>query len=328
MISRRDLITLVGRAAAAWPIAAQAQQPAIPVIGYLGAGRPAASVPLLAGFRKGLSEAGFTDGGNVAIEYRWAENQYDRLPALVADLVRRRADVIVTPGSTPAALAAKAATATIPIVFSVGGDPVRRGLVANLNRPGGNLTGFSELNADVLGKQLGLMHELVPGAKRFGALVNSTSPTALSFSRDAQTAATSIGRQIDILTASGSDEIDAAFARMAQIQIDALVVTADPLFYESRVQLAMLAMRHAVPGIYWDRPPVEAGGLLSYGSSVADQYRQVGVYAGRILRGEKTADLPVQQATKLDLVINLRTAKALGLEVPAPLLARADEVIE
>jgi putative ABC transport system substrate-binding protein len=274
-----------------------------------------------------LAEAGYAEGRNVAIEYRWARNEYDRLPEMAADLVRRQVIVIAAMGGTPTALAAKAATTTIPIVFGFGGDPVQTGQVASLNRPGGNITGVVTMNVEVAAKRLGLLHELVPGATRFAVLVNASNSAAASLTRDALAAAAPAGWQIE-LTVSTNRDLSATFASFAQKRVDAVMVAPELLFVSRRVQLLTLAARHAVPIIYPSREFAEAGGLMSYGSSFTDMHRQVGIYAGRILKGEKPADLPVQAPTKYELVINLKTAKALGLEVPPTLLARADEVIE
>jgi putative ABC transport system substrate-binding protein len=326
-MNRRDLITLLG-GAAMLPVAARAQQAGLPVIGYLQSGSPEPTVA--AAFRKGLSEAGYDEGRNVAIEYRWAEAQSDRLPALAADLVRRRVAVIATPGSGVAALAAKAATTTIPIVFSLAGDPVQVGLVASLNRPGGNVTGFSEMGEELGPKRLGIMHELMPGAIRFAMLVVSNSPSDNpTVITNQQVAASAMGLQIEVFRASGTiGDIDIVIGNIVQKRVDAIVVFPGVLFYNLREQFVAIMARHAIPAIYWDRPAVEAGGLMSYGSSVLDLDRQVGVYAGRILKGERPADLPVLQPTKFEFVINLKTAKSLGLTVPPSLLAIADEVIE
>jgi putative ABC transport system substrate-binding protein len=325
MMLRREFITLIGGAAAAWPLAARAQRPAMPVIGLLlHAGDP---VLYIAAFIQGLAETGYVAGRNVAIEYRRSEGRSERLPELAADLVRRRVAVIAAPGSTTAALAAKAATTTIPIVFSLGGDPVEIGLVANLNRPGGNITGFSEMNTDIYSKRLDLLHELIPGATRFAVLVYNGQQASPAFITNMQVSAPAIGLQIEALYAASTNRgIDGAFASLVQKRVEALVINAG--YFDNRVQVATLAARHKIPTIYWDRPEAEAGGLMSYGPSVFDLIRQVGVYSGRILKGEKPADLPVQQATKFDLVINLKTAKMLGLTVPPNLLAIADEVIE
>ena len=328
-MKRREFITLFGGAAAAWPMAAHAQQPAMPVVGFLRPGSPEPNAHLVAAFRRGLGETGYVEGRNVAVEYRWAHNDDDRLPELAADLVRLRVAVIVTPGSTAAAAAAKSATTTIPIVFSAGGDPVQTGLVASLNRPGGNVTGVSSMSGELGAKRLGLLQELVPPAARFAVLVNPNNPLATAFVTDLRAAAAAIGRQIEVLTASTSHDIDTAFAMLVEKRrADALLVGLDPLFVSRRVQLATLAARHTVPAIYPFREDAEAGGLMSYGPSNTDLVRQAGIYTGRVLKGEKPADMPILRATKFDLVINLTTAKALGLEVPPTLLARADEVIE
>jgi len=326
-LRRREFITLLG-AAAVWPLAARAQQPATPVIGYLDAGAPETSARLAAAFRKGLAETGYAEGRNVAIEYRWARNEYDRLPEMAADLVRRQAIVIAAMGGTPTALAAKAATTTIPIEFGFGGDPVQTGLVASLNRPGGNITGVVTMNVEVAAKRLGLLHELVPGATRFAVLVNASNSAATSLTRDALAIAAPAGWQIEFLAVSTNRDLSATFASFAQKHVDAVMVAPELLFVSRRVQLLTLAARHAVPIIYPSREFAEAGGLMSYGSSFTDMHRQVGIYAGRILKGEKPADLPVMQPTTFEFVINLQTAQALGIDVPSTLLARADEVIE
>jgi len=326
---RREVITLVGGAAAVWPLAAHAQQPAMPVIGLLSPASPDSFAHFMRAFRQGLKDSGYVEGENVAIDYRWAEGQYDRLPALAAELVRRPVAMIAATGGPSSALVAKAATTTIPIVFNVGEDPVRLGLVASLARPGGNLTGINFFSLELVAKRLGLMHELVPGATRIAVLVNPANPAnAETTTRDVEAPARDIGLQIKVLRAASSSEINAAFATLVREQLDALFVGGDAFFTSRRVQLAVLAARHAVPAIYPQRDFPEAGGLMSYGASLADTYRQLGVYAGRILKGAKPADLPVEQASKFELVINAETAKALGIEVPPTLLARADEVIE
>jgi putative ABC transport system substrate-binding protein len=327
-LKRRDVITLLGSAAVAWPLGARAQQPAVPVVGYLYDGVPETSAHLVAAFRKGLSETGFIEGQNVALEYRWGHHDDNRLRELAADLVSRRVAVIAAPASTRAIVAAKAATATIPIVFATGGDPVKLGLVASLNRPGGNITGVTGMAVDVTAKRLGLLHELVPGAARTAVLVNPTNPIAEIIVTDLQVSVSATGWQIEILRASTNRDIDSAFAILVQKRASALLVTPDSLFLTRRVQLTTLAVRHAVPAIYPFREDVEAGGLMSYGPNISDSARQVGIYVGRILKGEKPADLPVMRATRFEFVINLQTAKTLGLEIPTTLLARADEVIE
>ncbi len=324
---RREFIALLSATAAAWPHAAWAQQRSMPVIGYLRPVSPDASPHHEAAFHKGLSETGYVEGRNVAIEYRWANNENDRLPELAADLVRRRVNVIVTPGSGLASLAAKAATTTIPIVFG-GPDPVRLGLVASFNRPGGNATGFSEMNPEIAPKRLALLHELVPAAMRFGVLFEARSPSTPFVITDLQAAASTIGGQIEVFMSPGIGDIDAAFASLVQKRVDALLVNPSPLFMGLRAHIATLAARHAVPAIYWDRALAEAGGLMSYGSSIEDQFRQVGIYAGRILKGEKPADMPVLQPTKFEFVVNLKAAKALGLTIPPTLLAITTEVLE
>jgi len=327
MIRRREFITLLG-GAAAWPLVSSAQQAAMPVIGYLESGVPGLSASRLTAFRKGLSEAGYVERRNIAIEYHFAHNDLSRLPELAADLVGRRVAVIVTVGGTPAALAAKAATTTIPIIFQIGSDPVQIGLTESLNRPGGNITGIVSMNLELNAKRLGLLHELVPAAARFAVLVNPNNPANESLITDVQAAASTIGRQIESLTASTNREIDAAFATLLQKRTDALLVSADTLFLNRQVQLVTLAARHAVPTIYPYREHAEIGGLMSYGSSESDRYRQLGIYTGRILKGEKPADLPVMRATKFELVINMQTARTLAIEVPPMLLALADEIIE
>jgi len=327
MMRRRQLIALLG-GAAAWPLAARAQQPGLPVIGYLYIGSPEPVANRLAAFRNGLSETGFIEGRNLDIEYRWARNEPERLPELAADLVRRRVAVIAALGSTPAALAAKAATSTIPIVFAFGGDPVQYGLVANLNRPGGNVTGLTDIANDLLAKLLGLMQELVPRAVRFGVLVNPSNPVSASIIAEAQQAASVISHPVEVLTATSNGDIDVAFAGLAQRRIDALVIAPDALFTNRVSQLATLATYYRVPASFWTREYPQLGGLMSYGANVNDRDRQAGIYVGRILKGEKPSDLPVMRPTKLELIINLHTARTLGLTVPPNLLAIADEVIE
>jgi ABC-type uncharacterized transport system substrate-binding protein len=324
---RREFITLLGGAAAAWPIAARAQRPAMPVVGFLGTGSPGPVAHLLTVFRQSLAEAGYVEGRNVAIEYRWPEGQYARLPAMAAELVHRQVAVIVSPNSPPA-LAAKAATATIPIVFGVTDDPVKHGLVASLARPGGNATGVNYFLTDLGAKQLGLLRELVPRAARLGLLVNPNNAIAEAVTREVTTAAVAIGVQIDVVQASNSREIEAAFATLVRNRADALLVGTDSFFYNRRLQLATLATRHAIPAVYNVREYAEAGGLMSYGTSLTEVYRQLGAYTIRILKGAKPADLPVVQSTKFELVINLPTARALGIEVPPGVLSIADEVIE
>jgi len=326
-VNRRSLITLLG-GAAAWPLAARAQQPAMPVIGYLHVASPEVLPDRLAAVRRGLSEVGFVEGRNIAIEYRWADNQNDRLSELAADLIRRHVNIIVAPGGTRAALAAKGLTTTIPIVFSASVDPVQSGLVQSLNRPGGNVTGITDMATDVAGKQLELLHELLPGAVRFALLVNPSGASTEVTITEVQSAASAMGRQIEVLRVRTPGEIDTAFKTLKQKEADALLVSPNPLFSTRRVQLASLAIRHAVPTIHSQREFAESGGLMSYGSSFTDRERQLGVYAGRILKGEKPADLPVLRASKFEFVINLQTAKVIDLDVPPTLLARADEVIE
>jgi putative tryptophan/tyrosine transport system substrate-binding protein len=325
---RREFISLLGGAAVAWPLAARAQQPAMPVIGFVSSRSLDGSARHAAALSKGLSETGYVEGQNVTVEYHWLSGEYDRLPSLMADLVRRRVAVIATPGD-PATLAAKAATATIPIAFGISEDPVRHGLVASLSRPGGNATGINFLTVEVLAKRLGLLHELAPNAVRVAVLVNpSNTPSTESTLRDLPEAARAIGLQIQIHNANTSREIEAAFATIVSDRADALFVAPDGFFNSRRVQFAMLATRYGIPAAYASREVIEVGGLMSYGTDLLDMYRQVGVYTGRILKGAKPADLPVVQSTKFELVINMRTAKALGIEVPPTLLARADEVIE
>jgi putative tryptophan/tyrosine transport system substrate-binding protein len=326
-MKRREFITLLG-GAAAWPLAARAQQPAVPVIGYLNSASPEVDAARLTGLRRGLNQSGYVEGRNLVIEYRWAGNQADRLPALAADLVQLRVAVIVTPGLV-ATLAAKAATTSIPIVFLVGNDPVQLGLVASLNRPGGNLTGYNVLLGELGSKGLALLHELVPGIATIGFLGNPNNPAVFELmTRDVLAAAPVIGVKVRTLKAATDREIDVAFVSVAQERTGALLVGND-LFFNSRIeQLVALAARHAIPTMYPVREFVVAGGLISYGGSLTENYRQVGLHTGRILKGEKPADLPVQQETKLELTINRKTANALGLQIPDKLLALADEVIE
>jgi putative ABC transport system substrate-binding protein len=326
---RREFITLLGGAAAAWPLATRAHQPAMPVIGFLSFQWPKPLAPNLGAFRRGLNEEGYIEGQNVAIEFRWAEGRVDRLPELAADLVRRQVSVIAAPGSAPAALAAKAATTTIPIVSGIAEDPVKRGLVTSLARPGGNATGINFFSAELVAKQLALLRELLPGAARVAVLVNPADPArAESILQNVESAARVVGLQIAFLNASTAGEIDAVFASLVRERADALLIGADPFFNSRRIQLATLAARYTIPSASGSRDWTEAGLLISYGTSVVDMYRRVGGYTGRILKGAKPADLPVEQSTKFELVINLQTAKTLGLTVPPSLLARADEVIE
>ena len=327
---RREFITLVGGAAAAWSLAARGQQPAMPVVGVLSAEWPnAVTADRLRAFREGLNDTGYFEGRNVIIEYRWAEGRNDRLPALAAELVRLPVNVIVCAGSTPATIAAKAASTTVPIVFYGGADPVSMGLVASLSRPGGNVTGVTTLNVEIGAKRLEVLHELVPTATMIAGLVNPTNPViAETETRDLQAAASTLGLTLHMLHASSEQEIDTAFMTLVQVRAGALVIGTDALFNSRSEQLAVLTLRHEVPAIYQFREFVLSGGLASFGTTVVDTYRPLGVYTGRILKGEKPADLPVQQATKLDLIINMKTANALGITVPLPLVGRADEVIE
>jgi putative ABC transport system substrate-binding protein len=333
-MTRRKFITLLGGAMAAaspvsWPRAARAQQPAMPVIGFLGAVSPEGFADRLRGFRQGLKDAGYVEGENVAIEYRWAENQLDRLPGLAADLLRKQVTVIVAHGGTAPALAVKAATTTIPIVFTVPEDPVKLGLVASLSRPGGNLTGVNLVIGELVPKQLELLRELIPGMGRVAAFVNPANPTrAESHGKEVESAGRAMGLQIQIFNVGTSREINAAFTTLARERPDALLIGPDPFFTARRVQLATLAARHAIPSSFSVRDYPETGGLMSYGTNVLDAYRQSGVYAGRVLKGAKPADLPVVQSSKFELVINTQTALMLGLTVPASLLAVTDDVIE
>jgi putative ABC transport system substrate-binding protein len=328
-VKRRKFIALLGGAAATWPLAARAQQPAMPVIGFLNSQSPEGYAEPMRGFRQGLKEAGYIEGENLAIEYRWANNEMGRLPALAVELVRRRVAVIATTGGASTALAAKAATTTIPIVFTAGDDPVRRGLVASLARPGGNLTGVSFLVVELLAKRLELLRELVPGAARAAVLVNpaETVNTEITL-RDVEAAARGFGLQVQVLKADTSDEINAAFESMGRERPDVLFVAATAFFVARRIQLVQLAAFYRLPAAYPLRDFTEAGGLISYGSSITDAYRHVGVYTGRILKGAKPEDLPVVQSSKFELVVNRQTAKMLGLDIPATLLATADQVIE
>jgi putative ABC transport system substrate-binding protein len=326
-MKRRDFITFVGGATVAWPLAARTQQPAMPVIGFLHSASPETHAPMLTAFRQGLKEAGYVEGHNVAIEYRWAEGHYDRLPALAADLVRRQVAEIVT-GGTPPALAAKAATSTIPIVINVGTDPVQIGLVASLNKPGGNVTGLVLLVVELAAKQLEVLHELLRTSAAVAMLVNPNTPVYEPSTKGVRDAARSLGLQLHVLDASTEGEIDAAFEKLIELRAGGLVVIADPFLTSQRSQIVALAARHAVPAIYGMREFAAGGGLMSYGIDLADAYRQVGIYAGKILKGAKPADLPVQRVVRVEFVINLKTAKTLGLTFPITLLGRADEVIE
>jgi len=323
---RREFITLIGGSAVAWPLGAGAQQPAMPVIGFLNSASPDGYAPMVAGFRQGLKETGYVEGQNLAIEYRWAGGQYDRVPTMALELVGRQVAVIVA--NTPGVLAVKAAITTIPIVFTTASDPVQVGLVASMSRPGGNVTGVTQLNVEVMPKLLELAHELVSTATSIAVLVNPTNPNTETQLRDLQAAARILGVQLHVLSASTERDLDAAFATLVQLRAGALVINTDAFFLSQSKQLAALTFRHAVRAIFQDRAFVAAGGLMSYGSSLPDSYRLAGTYAGRILKGKKPADLPVQQATKVELIINMKTAKTLGLTFPLTLLGRADEVIE
>jgi putative ABC transport system substrate-binding protein len=324
---RREFVSLLGGAAVTWPLTARAQQPPMPVIGFLRADTPAAGGSTVAAFRKGLSETGFVEGRNLAIEFRWALNDRDRLPELAADLTRRKVAVIAAPLNAVGALAAKALTTTIPIVFSTSGDPVELGLVASLKRPDGNVTGFSDMGSELVPKQLGLLHELLPGAARFGVLVTRAFASVDRVTKDAQSVAAAVGRQVEILFASTDLDIDAAFAEL-QKRVDAFVVPDDVVLAGRQTQILTLAARQALPAIYANRAWADAGGLMSYGAPLNNGARQVGIYTGRILKGEKPSDLPVARATRFEFIINLATARAIGIEVAPTLLAAADEVIE
>jgi putative ABC transport system substrate-binding protein len=325
--SRREFVTLLG-GTAAWPLAAHAQQPAMPVIGFLSGGSAAGYAPIVSAFRQGLAEAGYTEGQNLAIEYRWADGQYDRAPALAADLVARGVSVIVAAGGIGSALAAKAASPTIPIVFVSGDDPIRFGLVDSFNRPGGNVTGVSFLLTALEAKRLELLHELLPKATLIAVLVNPSFAAADLRVTAVREAANTLGLQLSILTAGSERDIDNAFASVVEKQAGALIVTSDPFFVSRREQIVFLATRGAVPTAFFTREFATAGGLMSYGASISDAYRQTGIYAGKVLKGEKPANLPVMQPTKFEFVINLKTARALGLDIPPMMLALADEVIE
>jgi putative ABC transport system substrate-binding protein len=325
---RREFISLLGGAAGAWPLAAQAQQPALPVIGWLNSTSLDATKPGVAAFRRGLAETGIVDGQNATIEYRWAEGQYDRLPALAADLVRRQVAVIATTSGLPPALAAKAATTSIPIVFTVGSDPIALGLVASLNHPGGNLTGVSILNVELAPKRLELLHELIPAATVMALLVNPANPNAETESRELQSASRSLGIELHVVRASTDRDLEAVFASLSEPRAGGLVVGPDIFFVSRAEQITALALRHSIPTISQYRGFAAAGGLMSYGGDNLDVLHLAGKYVGRILKGERSSDLPVQQSTKIELIINLKTAKTLGITVPLSLLGRADEVIE
>jgi ABC-type uncharacterized transport system substrate-binding protein len=327
-VKRRDFITLLGGAAVAWPLTAWAQQPTMPVIGFLGTGSPQSDAFRVAAVRQGLIEAGYAEGRNVAFEYGWAEDHYERLPALAVELVRREVAVIAAIGGITSAVAAKSATANIPIVFEAGGDPIKLGLVASLNRPGGNITGVSFLVGTLVAKQFEVLHETVPKAALIGFLVNPTIADAEAQTKNARVAAEMLGQKLLVVQARTDNELETAFVTLVQQRAGALVVGADPFFGSRRDKLVKLAAHQKIPTIYFLREFASAGGLMSYGTSITEALRIVGLYAGRVLKGEKPADLPVQQSTKVELVINLKTARALGLDIPLPLIGRADEVIE
>jgi len=325
---RREFITLVGGAAAAWPLVARAQQPAMPVIGFLSGTSSKGYAPYLAAFREGLREGGFVEGQNVTIEYRWADDHYERLPELAADLVTRRVALIAAAGGSPAALAAKSATTTIPIVFQIGVDPVKAGLVSSLNQPGGNITGFANLALEVGPKRLELLHRLVPNATNIAVLVNPARSNVEAETKDMQSAANKLGLQLNVLYASTERDFDKVFATSVQLRAGGVVISGDPFFNTRSEELAAMAIHYMVPAIYQFHEFAAAGGLVSYGSSIKNTHREAGIYTARILKGEKPADLPVQEPSKVELIINLKTAKALGLEIPPSILTSADEVIE
>ena len=325
---RREFITLVGGAVAAWPLAAGAQQPTMPVIGFLSSTSSKGYTPYLAAFREGLREGGFVEGQNVKIEYRWADDHYERLPELAADLVTRRVALIAAAGGSPAALAAKSATTTIPIVFQIGVDPVKAGLVSSLNQPGGNITGFANLALEVGPKRLELLHRLVPNATNIAVLVNPARSNVEAETKDMQSAANKLGLQLNVLYASTERDFDKVFATSVQLRAGGVVISGDPFFNTRSEELAAMAIHYMVPAIYQFHEFAAAGGLVSYGSSIKNTHREAGIYTARILKGEKPADLPVQEPSKVELIINLKTAKTLGLEIPPSILTSADEVIE
>jgi putative tryptophan/tyrosine transport system substrate-binding protein len=327
-MQRRDFIKLLGGAAVAWPLAVRAQQAAMPVIGFLNSASPVEWVPFVEAFKKGLGEEGYVDGQNVAIEYRWAEGQYDQLPGFAAELVARRVSILVATGGEVAAQAAKLATNIIPIVFAVGGDPVKLGLVASLNRPGGNMTGVSLLTSSLASKRLEVLREVVPKAESIGMLVKPGRPSTDEQVRDAREAARALGLRVHLLEANRERDFERAFATLVQMQMGALLVGSDPFFNSQRDHIVALAARHHIPAIYETREFARAGGLMSYGTILTEGYLEIGIYAGKILKGARPADLPVQQATKVELIVNLKTAKTLGITVPQSVQSRADEVIE